>query len=189
MTTYYPFSPTVPAPISQVPSTFVPLNPLGINPVAIPPSNGPFTFQPDLDGTQYTITVTWSLFGQRYYANCYTLEGTLIFSLPLIGSDIGVPIQNISWISGTVTVTTNLPHGFKVGSVVNATISGVSPDSYNGTYPVVVINSTQFTYQLSSYPGSVSSYGTASYDINMAAGYFNSSLVYRTKNQQFEVFP
>ena len=189
MTTIYPFTPAGAPVYSQVPSTLVPTNPLGLNPIAVPPSVGPFTFQPTFDGTQYTITVTWSLFGQRYYVNCYTLTGSLVFSLPLIGSDNGINIQEIDWANNVATVTTSLPHGLKVGTIANITIAGVSPDTYNGIYAVTIINSTQFTFSLSSYPGSPVTLGTAAYNINIAAGYFASTLVYRTNNQQFEISP
>jgi len=155
----------------------------------LPSSISAFTFQPTLNDVQYNITVTWNLFGQRYYVNCYTLTGTLIFSLPLIGSDNGINIQEIDWSLNIATVTTNIPHRFKVGQIVNVTISNMVPAAYNGVFSATIINSTQFTYSLSSYPGNPTSFGTASYDINIAAGYFTSTLVYRTNNQQFEVSP
>ena len=53
----------------------------------------PFLFQPTFDGDIYTVIVTWNLFGRRYYVNCYTLSGTLIFSLPLIGSPLNYDIS------------------------------------------------------------------------------------------------
>lgn len=45
-----------------------------------------FTFQPTLDGQVYNIIVTWSLFGQRWYVNCYNLSGNLVFARPLRSS-------------------------------------------------------------------------------------------------------
>jgi hypothetical protein len=84
----------------------------------IPSNITAFSFQPTLDGVVYNIIVVWSLFGQRYYVNCYTNTGSLVFSLPLIGSLDG-------------------------------------PE----------------------------------YSVNLAAGYFKSTLVYREKSQTFEVSP
>jgi hypothetical protein len=81
-----------------------------------PSASAPFQFQPTFDGATYTVIVTWGLFGQRYYVNCYTVPGALVYSLPLIGSP---------------------------------------PD----------------------------------YDISLNAGYFQSTLVYRAANNQFEVSP
>jgi hypothetical protein len=51
-----------------------------------PSVNAVFQFQPTLDNTVYNVSVTWNLFGERYYVNINTLQGILVVSLPLIGS-------------------------------------------------------------------------------------------------------
>ena len=51
-----------------------------------PSKSETFTFQPILDGTVYACSVTWNLFGQRWYVNCYDTSGGWIFTVPLIGS-------------------------------------------------------------------------------------------------------
>lgn len=58
-----------------------------------PTASAPFQFQPTFDGAVYTVIVTWNLFGQRYYVNVYTLSGTLVYSLPMIGSPPGYDIS------------------------------------------------------------------------------------------------
>lgn len=58
-----------------------------------PSSTSLFSFQPTLDGKAYNIVVSWNLFGQRYYLNCYDLSGNLVFCLPLIGSPVTYPIS------------------------------------------------------------------------------------------------
>ena len=63
----------------------------------IPPADVPFQFQPSLDGVTYNVSVTWNLFGQRWYANIYTVQGVLIVSLPMIGSP---PSYDISLTAG-----------------------------------------------------------------------------------------
>ena len=148
-----------------------------------------FSFRPTLDGTVYNVTVPWSLFGQRYYVTCYTLGGNLVFSVPLIGSPAGVDIEAASWESNTVTITTKIPHAFKIGSTVNLTIVNMMPTIYNGTFACNIINATQFTYPLASIPDGVSALGSVQYNINLAAGYFASTLIYRQQNRVFEVSP
>lgn len=59
-----------------------------------------FQFQTTLDGSVYTVIVTWNLFGQRYYVNIYSTSGLLIVSLPLIGSPL---TANISMTAGYFT--------------------------------------------------------------------------------------
>jgi type IV pilus modification protein PilV len=56
-----------------------------------------------------------------------------------------VTITAISRSGNTVTVTA-AGHGYATGSVV--AINLVTPAGYNGAYPVVVVNSNQFTYDL-----------------------------------------
>jgi hypothetical protein len=189
MTTYYQFTPIVTGPSSQIPSVLLGLNPLGLNPVATTQGPPPFNFQPNFDGNQYNISVPWCLFGQRYYVQCETLSGSIIFYLPLVSSGSAIYISNVNWLSNTVTITTSTNHGFKVGSIVNITIKNTIPLSYNGTYKCTIINNNQFTYYLQSYPGTLITSGIASYDVSMTAGYFNSTLIYRAKNMQFEVSP
>lgn len=52
-----------------------------------------FQFQANLDGTNYTVIVTWNMYGQRYYINIYTLNNQRIVTLPLIGSPLGYDIS------------------------------------------------------------------------------------------------
>jgi hypothetical protein len=152
--------------------------------------NQAFNFQPTLDGTVYTIIVAWSLFGQRYYIQCYTNSNVLVFNLPLIGSQDGIHIQSADWSNGTVTMLCDIPHNFAVGSLVDATLRGFAPDDYNGNKQIFITSPTTFTFPLSGDPGSPSSFGYVYYDINISAGYFtNSTLVYRQSNQTFEVNP
>ncbi len=58
-----------------------------------PSSTAPFQFQPTLDGSLYTAIVTWCLFGRRYYLNLFTLQGTRVFTMPLIGSPLDYDIS------------------------------------------------------------------------------------------------
>lgn len=58
----------------------------------VPSASAPFQFQATLDGSIYTVIVTWNLYGQRYYINIFTLDGVRVLTLPLIGSD-GNPAQ------------------------------------------------------------------------------------------------
>ena len=152
------------------------------------PSVAP-SFQPTLDGSQYTITVLWSLAGQRYYVQCQTLTGQLVFFLPLIGSSTGMAVQSVSWVPNTITVSVAQPHNFSIGSIVNLTFDGMMPSTFNGIFPCLITSPTQFTYTQASNPGQIVSLGFVSYNIDIAAGYFNSTMVYREDNQNFEVSP
>lgn len=61
-----------------------------------PSLNQNFSFSPTLDGAQYTVLVTWSLFGQRWILNLYTLQGVLVVEMPLTGSPMDYDINLIA---------------------------------------------------------------------------------------------
>lgn len=152
-----------------------------------PSNKAAFQFQPTLDGQQYTGIVTWNLFGKRFYVNLYQLDGTQVFTLPLIESPAGAVIESLIWDAGIVEAATNDDHGFTVGATVQMTIAGCLPVEYNGDVLAFVTSDTTFTYPVSSDPGVATQFGVASYNISMTAGYFDSTLVFR--NGQFEVTP
>jgi hypothetical protein len=61
-----------------------------------PPVGGIFTFNPTLDGAIYSASVTWNLFGQRWYININQTNGPLIVCKPLVSSDEAAPINLLS---------------------------------------------------------------------------------------------
>ncbi len=67
-----------------------------------PSGAAPFEFQPTLDGLQYTVVVTWNVFGRRYYVNVYQLDGTLVLATACVGSPND---RDINLIGGYFTST------------------------------------------------------------------------------------
>lgn len=156
----------------------------------VPNVQAPFAFQPTLDGTAYAATVTWNLFGQRWYVNVNQQDGTLVFSLPLLGSPDGVAIESATWAFGIVTIVTARPHTYTVGQTVAVTISGCAPDAYNGVVLAFIVDALTFTYPLAANPGDITQLGAEIYNLNLSAGYFTTStLIYRGSSQTFEVTP
>lgn len=156
--------------------------------------NPPFLFQPTLDGVQYTATVGWNLFGQRWYMALTTLDGTLIDEMAVIGSPAGLVLQTITWdaVQQIATAETLEEHGYPIASTLVLRIAGAAPDGFNGQFEVLITTTTTFTWPLTADPGNpgATSAGLVFYDISLVAGYFSSSLlVYREAAQQFEVLP
>lgn len=79
-----------------------------------PSSSAPFQFQPTLDGAVYTVIVTWSLAGQRYYANVYALDGTLIAIVPVIGSPLHYDINLVGGYFASTLVFREASNQFEV---------------------------------------------------------------------------
>jgi hypothetical protein len=160
-----------------------------IVPVSFSPLQAP-SFTITLDGTEYTVTLTWNLYGQRYYINVSDLSNNLILSLPLIGSPDGIVIESLTWASGLVTVTTSLPHGYRPGTTVRLTLGNVTPDAYNGVFDMLVTGASTLTFPLMSNPGVATAPGILFTNIDLAAGYFETStLVWRPSSSQLEVNP
>jgi hypothetical protein len=155
----------------------------------LPSSQAPFIFQPTLDGEVYNATVTWNLFGRRYYLNLAQLDGTLVVCRSVVGSPNGVDISSLSWAGGRVTAVSAAPHGYKIGAIVQLTISGCLPDVFNGLQDSFVTGSTTFSYPLDSDPGGFTQLGVAAYDVSLTSGYFVSTMVFREAAQTFEVSP
>lgn len=154
-----------------------------------PTTTAAFQFQPTFDGAVYNVIIPWSLFGRRYYVACYSLDGNLVFLVPLTGSPTGVAVQALEWKRGNVIVTSATPHGFKPGQTTEITISGCVPPAYNGKFKVLAVDPVTLSYPLASNPGQATTLGHADQNESLTAGYFDSTLVYRTANRQFEVSP
>lgn len=157
----------------------------------VPSNVAPFEFQPTLDGQVYTCVVTWNLFCRRYYLSCYRLNGTRVFTRPLLGSPAGLTLESITWdaFQGTAIAVAAVEHGYAPGSTVRLTIAGTNPAAYSGTVDALVLDATSFSWPLAADPGPTTSPGSAFRNVDIAGGYFNSSLVYRAPNRQFEISP
>lgn len=156
----------------------------------------PFQFNPTLDGQVYTGIVTWSLFGKRLYLNLYALDGTPIICTAIAGSPTPVGIASLSWLRGFATATLLERHGYRVGSTVPLTVSGCTPDGYNGIVEATATDPMTIQYAVATDPGQATLLGAAGYDLNLIGGVpniagtpFTSTLVFRQAALQFEVSP
>ena len=153
-----------------------------------PSLSGPFQFQPTLDGNVYNAVVTWPVWSQRWYISVSDLFGNLLLYRSVCGSPVGVVGNSATWDQGFVTLVTTTPHGYLIGSTINLSINGFTPDAYNGVVQAFVNDSFTLTYPLTQNPGAVTGLGSVYYNLNLVGGYFNTQLVYRTANQQFETW-
>lgn len=149
-----------------------------------------FTFNPVLDGNNYQATVTWNVFGQRWYLNLSDSNGNLVICTALVSSDDEHGISSISWDSGVVTVVATVPHFLSLGTPVVLNISGNSPDGYNGLYLCSVTGPSTFTYPLTIDPGQQVTLGSYGSIVDLCYGMFaNSTLAYYANNNQFVTTP
>jgi len=62
----------------------------------------------------------------------------------------GATISTITYVTTTATVTTSTAHGLSSSNVV--TVTGATPSAYNGTFAIIVTDTTHFTYTMASDP-------------------------------------
>ena len=86
-----------------------------------------------------------------------TAPGNPAFQNPLQSTTVN--ISSISRVAGLVTVNTAANNPFSTALFV--TIAGVTDTSFDGTFKVIVISPTQFTYSQKGLPDSSSNHGTA----------------------------
>ncbi len=156
-----------------------------------PSSTAAFTFQATLDGEQYTVVVTYNLFGQRYYASVYDLSGNLISSRGLVSSTALISAA-LTWVDGLASAALTGPHGIPIGSVAQVTVSGTGL-AYDGTFDAFATDADSLEYYLASDPGASAS-GTVTQNISLITqalddSYFSSTLTYRSNLTEFEVSP
>lgn len=173
-------------------STIIPFIPSNI----IAPS-----FHADLDGDTYLVTVTWNISALRYYINIYDQNGNWIITTPLVSTPPARPVKSAVFdpFLNNVTVEMVSPELWPVplspaglatplGTFIDYTLAGFTPDTYNGTFRAMTVDEVTFTFPMSANPGYVTVNGTVNRYMNMIGTIFKTStLIYR--NNAFEVNP
>lgn len=148
-----------------------------------------FTFQAQLGASQYTVTVTWNVFGERYYVNVYDLSGNLVIARPLTACGPQLT-ATFSWTAGTATATTTAPHLVPVGRVANAYISQTGT-GFDGAVQVLAMGASTLTYALAANPGEATPVsGLVNFNQNLVEGVIDGAyLLFRFESQRFEFGP
>lgn len=152
-----------------------------------PSTQSVFSFQAQIGGSQYTVTVTWNLVGQRYYVTVSDLNGTVIVTRPLISCGPQLPAA-FSWDdSGTATATTTSPHNVPLGSVANIYASQTE-SGFDGAYQMLATGPNTLTYPLATDPSQTGPLnGAINFIQNMVSPQIPGGyLLFRYETQQFE---
>lgn len=145
-----------------------------------------FTFQASIGGTQYQVTVTWNVFGQRYYVNVYSLGGVLIVCRALISCGPQL-LASFVWSDNFATATTQVAHNVPLGNSVDIVVSQTS-SPFDGTYPAFATSSTTLAYPLMPDPEEATPIsGAVNFNLNLVEGVLSTGyLLFRDATQQFE---
>jgi hypothetical protein len=156
-------------------------------------------FNAVLDGNNHKIAVTWNISAQRYYVNVYDFNGTWIITVPLISTPPARAVKSTQYDPFLNAVVVELvdPSRWPVpttgpvtkpGTMIDYTLEGYQPDTYNGKFRCLHINDTMFTFPMDTDPGPLIVLGRASRMLSMIDTVFKtSSMVYR--NGAFEINP
>lgn len=155
-----------------------------------PNPNGPFRFSPTLDGAPHQAEVIWSIFGQRWHMRLFDPAGEVVLLRAVVGSKEFAATDSLAWdqLRQRVYLTSLDPHGYKIGTVVSITVRGARPDAFNGDFQAVAESARVLSYPMRADPGALVTPGYFGHEANLAAGYFNSKLVYRESAKRFEVW-
>lgn len=153
----------------------------------MPSTTSAFTFQPVINGTQYTAVVTWNIFEQRYYLNLYSTAGALVICTAVVssGPQLGVTLTWSSQGGGLATAVTNAPHNVPVGQVANVYISQTGTD-FDGAWQVLATGPSTFTYALANPDENQPLTGQLSFNVNLVALLGAGWLIYRYASGLFE---
>lgn len=152
-----------------------------------PSTTSAFTFQPVLAGVQYNATVTWNIFGQRYYLNLYDLAGNLVLATAIVASGpvISSTFQWAATGGGLATITTEAPHNVPIGQLASVRVA-LTDSAFDGDWQVLSTGPTTLTYALGNPSSNQPLTGQISFDLNIAAPLGAGRLLYHYSTQQFE---
>jgi hypothetical protein len=147
-------------------------------------------FQVTLDAQPAVVVVTWNVSAQRYYVNIYNRDGVLIVARALVESPPGTALAALTWDQSRLVATATLaqPWRRQVGQVVDYAVRGCNPVGYNGVQRSLVLNDTQFEFELPTNPGPISLLGWVYRDFDMLQGWaVQSTMTFR--DRRFTVIP
>ncbi len=144
-----------------------------------------------LDYQDTTLVVTWNVAAQRYYVNMYTLDGVWVVTTPLVETSRSMLVKSLLYDAPRNRMVGRLVAFMwrPAGQIVDYTLENFSPSTLNGPRQCLRLSANEgdFAYPINQDPGQVTALGSVGRYHNMAAGYFNSTLIYR--DGQFETSP
>ena len=152
-----------------------------------PSTTSAFTFQPTINGTQYTAVVTWNMVEQRYYLNLYSVSGALVICTAVVssGPQLGATLTWSSQGGGLATAVTNAPHNVPIGQLANVYISQTGT-AFDGQWQVLSTGPSTFTYALGNPDDNQPLIGQLSFNVNLVAFLGGGFLLYRYSSGVFE---
>jgi hypothetical protein len=158
------------------------------------------TINVTLDGIDHEVKITWNVSAQRYYINVYNKDtGAWIITTALVSTPPARNVQSVVYdpfLNAVVVQFVDPSHWpipltgpiTKPGTMIDYTLEGFQPSTYNGKFRSLHINPLTFTFPMLTDPGPVVILGRVSRLLSMVDTVFQrSTMVYR--NGAFEINP
>jgi hypothetical protein len=150
-----------------------------------PSTVGPFTFQPVIGGVTYNATITWNLFGQRFYLNLYDQGGNLILCTALVASGPRIPATFVWNSPQTATATTLTPHNVPLGQIAQVRMSETD-SGFDGSVQALGTGPNTLDYTIANPNVAQPAVGIVDFALNLVASLQIGWLLYHWELQQFE---
>ena len=150
-----------------------------------PSATSVFQFSPVLNGTTYQATVTWNVFGQRYYVNLATAAGAHVLTTAVVSSGPRLRVA-LSWANGYASAQAGAPHSIPIGECADLRISDTGT-GYDGQWQAFATGADSFSYVAPNPEVATSPTGTAQQLANMVGGVLPGALLlFHFDTLQFE---
>jgi hypothetical protein len=150
-----------------------------------PSTTSVFSFSPTLGGTTYNATVTWNVFGQRYYINITDLSSNHILTTAIVSSGPRWQVS-LSWANGFATAVATTPHNITIGASANLRVSETGT-GFDGNWQVWATSATTFQYTAPNPEVTTSPNGTAQQPANLVGGVLPGAwLLFHYDSMEFE---
>ena len=117
--------------------------------------------------------------GGHFLVACNGQDATTFYNgsewINIASTSTSQRVNTITRVGTLATATTNVAHGLVTGNQI--VMSGITPAAYNGTFKIIVLNATQFTYTMLSTPASSSTANGSAYAITSITNTGTGALV------------
>lgn len=152
-----------------------------------PPPDDAFRFSPVIDGETYEAAVEWSIFGRRWFLRLSEPGGALALYTAVVESPVLARVDSLRWDQARGRVILTAEHALPIGAVVQMTVRGSLPETYNGNFDMAVESPNTLSYPMKTDPGGLVTPGLWGREIDLLQGRFTTTLIYRQR--RFETYP
>jgi hypothetical protein len=137
------------------------------------------------NGQQYTVSVPWNPFGERYYVTVSDLTNAVIVNRSLTQSGPAFRGE-MDWDAAQITILLPQPHNVPIGELASTRISQTGT-ALDGIYAALAVDEVTLVCSLPTNPKlTIPAAGKVDFPLDLLAGYGIGALYFHADTQQFE---